>query len=1071
MRIASLAWVAVLVLVSTNIVAGQEVSATLSGVIKDSSGGVIADASITAVQTETNTPRSVRTSSNGDYSIPLLRPGHYTLTVSQPGFKTYEQSDIQLEVNQHANINVTLQVGAASDRMTVSEDAPVIQTEDAAVASVVNSATIENTPLNGRLNITGLLALAPGIQNAGSQDGIPAFGVTPAINGASAYGGIDFSIDGATNTTPYLDRGFGEFPPLDGIREFKVITSGASAQFGKPAQVVLVTKGGTNSLHGTALEYNRNRITAAKNFFATGLPLPQYNRNEFGGNLSGPITIPKVYNGKDRSFFFFNYEGFRRRQSSTVSSQVPSVAERSGDFSGVGTIRDPFTGVPFGGNMIPQSRLNPVDVNLQNALYPLPSRPGLGTNLIENVPLREDVDRISFRLDHNISEKDQLTGSFMAGLLGPNPSIGATSKFGGMAGIGEHNYNQSIGWTHEFSPTLISETRVAYMHVRIFRTPQNYNLDVAGIIPGLGPQAIEGAPQISITNITGVSEQGSRDLDQTISFYESVTKTRGAHTIKGGFEYIHGNHWNYAAQPPQRGQYTFNGQYSGIAYADFMLGYPTLTQLPVPSAIAVKYNQSRFQTYIQDDWKVTPSLTLDVGIRYELQLNRPNTYGAVSMFVRGINKVVVFAKSYPPATIPLLQSSFPVVLASEVGLPSNIWDYLGQDTNNFAPRLGFAYRIGQNTVARGGFGMFYSQLPMLDVGNPISMQLPFAAVETFSQPTGPIPTITMNNPFPGAGSVPANPVVNVMSNPVNPYSLQWNYALEHQFPKQIGMRIGYVGQRNVKENYFHGSNVFPDLNAPIPQPGNPQAFRPVQPFSTINYETAPIFQGTTESLQIGVHKRYNAGLLINGEYQWVRALGIEQLMNPFNWNDSRGNLSNIRTHSLQVSYSYELPFGKGKMFLGRLNGVGDVLVSGWVLSGISSFLSGAPFSVSYSTSVQGSVSGRASVLAGANLYPANQTIAQWFNPAAFFKPPEFRYGNSGYDMLWGPGQQNWDASLAKNTRFRENVNLQLRLDAFSVFNHPQFSNPNANISNLATVATITSATGNRTVQIGAKFQF
>ena len=311
-----------------------------------------------------------------------------------------------------------------------------------------------------------------------------------------------------------------------------------------------------------------------------------------------------------------------------------------------------------------------------------------------------------------------------------------------------------------------------------------------------------------------------------------------------------------------------------------------------------------------------------------------------------------------------------------------------------------------------------------------------------------------------------------MSKPVNPYTLQWNYAVEHEFAKQIGLRIGYVGQRNLKENDFHGSGtVFPDLNAAVPAPGNPQVRRPIQPFSTINYELAPIFQSTTNSLQAGVHKRYTRGLLINAEYQWVRALGTENFMNPMNWNDSRGNLGGIRTHVLQLSYSYELPIGRGKPIFGNLHGVGNGIASGWVLSGISSFISGSPFSVSFNTAVQGSVGGRADVIAGANLYPATQSIAQWFNPAAYARPQDFRYGNSAYNMLWGPGQQNWDASLAKNTRFRENLNLQLRMEAFSVFNHPLFNNPNANISNLATVGTISSAGGNRTVQLGAKLQF
>lgn len=348
-------------------------------------------------------------------------------------------------------------MGAATEHVTITATALIIETEDSSVGSVVNSATIENTPLNGRLNITGLLALAPGIQNAGSQDGIPAFGVTPAISGASPYGGIDFSIDGATNTTTYLDRRFGEFPPLDGIRKFKVITSGAAAEFGKPAQVILVTKGGTNDLHGTALEYNRNRILAAKNFLATGLPNPQYNAMSLAETFRVRYGFRNCITARIIPSSFSITRAFD-------GGRLP-LGMRTGDFSGVGIIKDPFTGLPFLNNVIPQQRLNPVAVNLQNALYPLPSRPGIGVNLVEN-------------------------------------------------------------------PTLIAETRLAYLHVRIFRIPQNQNLDVAGIIPGLGPQNIPGAPQISITNITGVAEQGSRDLDQTISFYHNITKTHGHTTLK-----------------------------------------------------------------------------------------------------------------------------------------------------------------------------------------------------------------------------------------------------------------------------------------------------------------------------------------------------------------------------------------------------------------------------------------------------------------------------------------------------------------------------------------------------------
>jgi hypothetical protein len=380
-------------------------------------------------------------------------------------FKTYQQ-ELTLEINQKVEINASLEVGSQTDKVTVTAEAPPIQTEDSSVGLVIDSATIVNTPLNGRLNITGLMALAPGIQNAGAQDSIPVFGITPSVGGASAYGSTAFSIDGATNTSAFLQRGYGEYPPLDGIREFKTITTGAPAEFTQPTQVVVVTRGGTNRYHGTLLAFNRNRFTAAKNYFNGALPLPKYNRNEFGGNFSGPISIPHLYNGRDRSFFFFNYEGFRRRQAFPLSSQMPTALERTGDFSEFSTqIIDPITQTPFANNKIPPSKLNSVSVALQNALFPLPNRSGTSTNLFENVPLAENVDRYSFRLDHRLTSQDTLFATYIASLFGPNPSVATTgtSKFGGMAGIGERNMNTIVGWSHIFSPTLLTQFIGSYI--------------------------------------------------------------------------------------------------------------------------------------------------------------------------------------------------------------------------------------------------------------------------------------------------------------------------------------------------------------------------------------------------------------------------------------------------------------------------------------------------------------------------------------------------------------------------------------------------------------------------------
>lgn len=1053
---------------------GQEVTASLSGTVKDATGAVIVGATVNAREVDTNQSRTTITIETGHYEMRLLRPGDYVLTISQAGFKTYERTGIRLEVAQRAVVDAVLQVGATTERMEVTGAIPVVQPEDASIGKVMDFDTIVNTPLNSRLNMSNLLALAPGVQNAGTQDGVPNYGITPSTNGGSSYGAIAYSIDGVVNIATNIERAYGEIPPLDGIREFKVVTNGGSAEFGKANQIIVVTRGGTNQYHGTALWFNRNRFLAAKNFFATDMPLSQYNRNEFGGNFSGPVWIPGAYKGNDRTFFFINWEGFRRNQATTLSSQMPTVAQRNGDFSAFAAIKDPMNGgTPFPNNQIPASRLNSITQEIMK-LYPLPNRSGSGTNLIENVGVPEEVNRMSLRMDHTISAKDQLTGSLMQGLTGPNASPGSTSVFGGMEELGEHNYNTSLGWTRLVSNSMVNELRLGYSHVRVFRTPQMSSYDPS-YIPGLGKQDIGGPPTVVITNITSISEAGSKDLDQTIQLTDNLSKTWGAHSVKAGFTFLRLDHWNLAANSPQRGRFNFNGQYSGNAFADFLLGYPNYTQLPTPSASDSRLFQKRLFLFVQDDWKVTPRLTLSYGLRYELMNGQPSATGRTAMFVPSVGKVVVFRDQYPAGTVPILLSTFQPPLAKDVGLSNDVWELIGQDHNNFAPRFGFAYKLRTNTVVRGSMGMFYNGIGTGTLASGLYQNIPFSVSQTFEQPTGSVPAFTMNNPFSATGTIPANPSAYFLHKVVVPYTLQWNFTVERELPQAMGLRLSYVGAHNVKQSAAHvgGSGVTTnmDLNAVTPAPGAVQPRRPYQPYAGITVSNAPIFQSSLNTLQAGLQKRFSNGWLLNAEYQFVRVLGTEGFLDQFKTNDSRGNMNGIRTHVMVVSYSYEFPFGRGKAIWRNAGGVANALVSGWTLSGISTFMSGAPFSPSCSTSVQGSVCGRPDALSGVNLYPANQTIAQWFNPAAFQKSADYTYGNAAYNLLWGPGRQNWDASLAKNTRFGEKVIFQLRLDAFNTFNHPQFSNPNATITNTATVGTITRATGERTMQIGAKLQF
>jgi outer membrane receptor protein involved in Fe transport len=1080
---------------------GQGITGTITGTVTDPTGASIPNATVTITQTETNAVHTVTSSDVGSFTVTQLPPGHYTVKVDSPTFKSYRQPAITLAIDQIYQVNAQLQVGSQGEVVEVTTTAPVIQTQDSSIGLVVDSQAIQNTPLNGRLSIIGLLALAPGVQAAGAQDQLATRGVTPAIGtgGRNGYGGVGSTFDGVTNQEVTLQRGEGEVPPIDAISQFKVLSNGAPAEFNQPAQIIVVSASGGNQLHGEALEYNRSKGTSAKSYFSGSQPRPPYERNEYGGNLSGPVFIPKLYDGRNRSFFFFAFEGFRLTQSYALNTQQPTLLERQGNFSEGchGTVNHPGTKTPYAGNIITDP-LSSVDLQLLNVLYPKPTQAGCGVNTFEEVQELSQSTRYSLRLDHKFNDHNQIRFTYLRAFYGPNATQGSDSLQGGNAQDGEHNSNFILGYTHTFSPTLLIDTYASFFHLPIYRTPQNYKTDFSSIIPGLGAELIEGAPQISITNIQGVSESGSKDLEQVGQINTAVTKVFPRHTIKAGFSYLYDNHWNDAAQTPARGSYTFTNNYTGVALADFLLGYPSSTQKPTPNNYITRNISAQYGFFVEDDWKPTSKLTVNAGLRYDLQWFRPSPYNTNSLYVPSLKEVVVFASAYPSNVIPSLQTAVPTVLAPSVGLPTNIFSYLGQDKNNVAPRLGFAYEPLHNTVVRGAFGIYFNLLPASYVGTGAFNNLPFTGAQTFTNSTG-TPSFTMAAPFSATGAFSSNPSVYAQAKTTTPYTEEYNLAVEHQFQKGLDIRIGYVGQHTLKQNNYGGSgNYNPNLNLPS-QPvlttSTVQSTYNVQPFSAINYLLAPIFHTNENSLQIGVHKQYSHGLTIGAEYQWTRVLGTENLENPSGATpgDSYGPIGGITPQVLTFNYSYLLPFGKGKMFLANAGDLVDKLVSGWQFSGITDIQTGQPFSVTYSapgnykdpvtgTTYVGLVSGRASRVNGVALYPAVKTRAQWFNPAAFTAPTNAAgiagaaYGNSGYNMLRGPRFQDWDMSLQKNTLFRERYNVQLRADSFNVFNHPNFGTPNAAITNTATVGTITGISGTpgyqaRTVEFAVKFSF
>jgi len=1098
----------------------QGITGSITGTITDPSGSVVAGADVIVRQEETDALHKVATSDAGTYTVTQLPPGHYDIKVQKAGFQVYQQKGITLTIDQVAEIDARLTVGSEEQNVEVTSTGPVIQTEDSSVGQVIDAQAIQNTPLNGRLSVMGLVALAPGVQNAGAQDQLAVRGMTPAIGTGSrnAYGGMGNTLDGVVNKEVTLQRSEPEIPSLDALAQFKVLTTGAPAEFNEPAQVIVVTASGTNQFHGELFEFNRSKGTSAKPFFGAGKPRPPYERNEFGGNFAGPIIIPHLYNGRNRSFFFVDYEGFRLSQSASVNSQQPTALERQGIFTEfTQPIINPATGTAYTNQTIPSGSLNAVSLQLLKLLYPTPTASGIGTNTFELIPYTSNAKRTSFRLDHRISDKDQIRATFLEALYGPNPDVGASSLQGGFSGDGEHNTNTILGWTHTFSPTLLIDTYASYFHLPIYRTPQNFKTKWESIIPGLSSQLIEGAPQITITNITNVAEQGSKDLEQVIQANTAITKVFPRHTIKTGFSYVFDNHWNEGATTPPRGSYTFNGQFtqgtqtnsSGApwAFADFLLGLPSTTAQGAPGTFITRNVSSQWAAYIQDDWKVTPKLTVNAGLRYDLQWFDPGPYGEASLYVPSLNKVVVFGSSYPAGAISSyvnsLSSQGLMTLSSSAGISNNPFSYLGRPSKNFAPRLGFAYEVWPNTVVRGAFGIYFNLLPASYVGSLFGT-LPFVATQNFTNTkTYSASTFTMNNPFSATGTFSANPSVNAEHSLVTPYTEEYNLAVEHQFSRGLDVRIGYVGQHNIKQNnYGGGGNYAPNINlADPPVIGSTvQSTNLHQPFNSIPYNLDPLFHSTMNSLQVGVHKQYNGGFAFGAEYQWIRVLGTENLEDPSGAHpqDSYGPIGGITPQVLAVNYSYALPLGKGKLLFGSAGDFANKLISGWQFSGVSDFQTGQPFSVTYTApgSPVGQVSGRANYIVGTKPYASSKSRAQWLNPAAFTAPSCYNsvqtgacstiysatgpttyatYGNSQYNMLRGPAFQDWDMSLQKNTAWRERYNVQLRADSFNIFNHPNFAAPNANISN-SNLGTITATSGTpsyeaRTVEFAIKFNF
>lgn len=1052
MRVRSLALFASFFIAAGTLVA-QTVDTAIVGTITEATGGVIPGATVTIQEPSTGFFRTVTTGNEGNYELRYLVPGNYTVDVKASGFREERRTSIPVEIGQQARVDFMLQVGAVQQTLEVQSAAPLLQTENATLGGVVGSKGIENLPLNGR-KFDDLAILTPGVQvynpdlHSSSTDGSQIGG-----NGGRLIWG-QVNVDGITmvnNRHNYVNL----YPSVDAIQEFKVQTGNYSAEYGGNAgtNVNIQIKSGTNQFHGDLFEFLRNNAMDARNYFSPS-PLPQniLKQNQYGATLGGPVI-------HDKTFFFLSYEGLRSIQEFPASAVVLTPQQRAGDFSASSSpITNPTTGADYPGNVIPASQINPVSLNIINKYMPLPNTSGslnyAGASL-GNLTVNQGIARI----DHYFSDRDQLFVHYIRAFRNfPDTDLNPNFKFTGTYPIS----NLSAQYVHTFNPGLINEFRAGYdlENVAQLSTLTNTGFTIQSLgITGLnvgGPNGRplrpyeEGFPLLGISGYLGMgSDLAASNLDdsQTYQLVDNLTFMKGTHTLKFGgdvrklYDDATTNNWPF-------GSIAFTGDISGDPAAAYMLGYPRTTLTPEGVPIT-KARQWREAVYAQDDWKIAPRLTLNIGGRWD-------RFG-VPVDVNAVTRTLDFSTN-PPQFIP-----------PPGQVAHNLWQIGNRD---ISPRFGFAYNPASNWVVRGGYGIFYFG-GQFDNINILQLNPPTAGSLTITNPSlNPIATI--QNPVPAA-LYPANPFFNAVTLPANPehpdtYVQNWNVQLSKQFGSNV-LEVGYVGNKGT-----HVDTSLKNWNQPDPGPGDIQSRRPYPTYARIRMQYYGV-NTNYNSMQIHFERRLTQGLNLTLAYTWSHELDNAEettnsggcgCQNPLDLRSEYASGIYDQRHNLVIGYVWQLPFAS------TWKGASALIARGWSFEGIFTFATGNPFDVREGIDSQNDdgLWERPNLVSGQKVSVQNPNPSLWFNTAAF-TPSLYMYGNSPRDPVVGPGTFNFNLSMMKRFQmpFSEKHSLEFRAEAFNAFNTPQFANPDPNLGDTAFGQISSTKIDNREIQLALKYIF
>jgi len=1068
----------------------QQETATISGTITDATGASVPNAVV--IVTNVQTGISVRTEATeaGTYVVPSLRPGDYSIAVESKGFQKTVRTGVTLQVAQVARIDVTLQTGALTESVEVVAATPLLDTLTSSRGSVIDQKKIVELPLNGR-DYNQLALLSPGVLPGTPRLASVNFKGVLNVNGNRTFNNV-FLLDGVDNIS-YSNSFRGENvqlvqPSIEALQEFKIQTNAYSAEFGRSSGAVVnaTIKSGTNTVRGSVYEFVRNDSLDANNFFsnALGAPKPKRERNQFGGAVGGPLV-------KNRTFWFGDYEGLRDLEGVPRVRQVPTAAEKAGLFSAA--VFDPFTaGRPeFSRNaqgqwVIPRERWDPVGAAIVG-LIPDPNV--ANSTIFASTPVTDTrTDQFDVRVDHQISPNMTLFGrySFVDTLtFRPAPLEGlAEGSFNDAFGSNDmRSQGLAIGLTWTVSPTLVGDIRFGYSAGDYYTTPPNYGVDGPAQI-GLknvpsDPAITGGVPKVNIQGFDAVGRHTSTPQFQTPRSWNpraTFSLNRGEHFIKFGGEFLHVqtriNDLNATI-----GRMNFENRFTNRAVGDLLLGLPS--QLALTSYTVMDQGQDMQFYFVQDDYRVSPKLTANVGVRYEYATpprERDNQFA-----------------NFDPATGTMIFAT-----------DGDVFDraLIHPDRNNFAPRVGFAYTPMSRWVVRGGYGVFYTHTVRQGREGLLGFNPPYLVDNLLQTGVTGAAAIASAAPFRLVNGYPSGlldpttlaPTISRRAQDANqrtPYIQQYNIGVQYELRSDMVLDVAYVGNKGTKLNGFRNLNQ----RAVLTNPDGSQAAgnRPYPAFGDIQWMENRV-SSTYKSLQLRLEKRFTNGLTGNVSYTLGEALsgapdhistsgggaGIDTgvFREPQDGNNLRAEYGptefDIR-HRFVASYIWELPFGRGRHWGNSWNRAMDLAFGGWQVTGIHVLQSGLALTATLSganvVNLGGERRARPNLVGEPELSESQRTLARWFNTDAFaaFAVPQ-AFGNAGVGIMRGPGVANFDFTFAKNFQVTDRRYFQFRTEIFNAFNHPNFGPPNI-ARDSSGFGQILSAAPARIIQFGVKFYF